>query len=228
MLTKINWSILFLVTMCVCPIQMTYANSERAPQAKTSENPYLIKVKEVQSSISAPTFSNDHWAVHRTIFLENGLYAVRNTTWSQEDEALLETELPFPKEVTIILFSGNLFYLESDNPHRASIAELGIDSAHPFQLPHIVAIDKRKIILNSGLYYGQAAWHYTIELSDGTFLEGVKREPCYDWTVGEEVITVGTKYRPILINKTRVLYRDKGYHTVNETDSLRFATKSTH
>lgn len=213
MLNNIKYNLIFVFLFAMLmSLTQTYASSEKL---------YGYPVKVTNSSVNPPTFSNDQWIAQRTIHFENGLYAVRNTTWEHESEAFREIGNSIPKQVTITYHSGDMFFLESKDPEQSTIAELWIDPQHPFHLPHIMSLNAKRILLGSGPFSGKPAWHYTIELNDGSVWEGVEREQHHGWLAGDEIICIGTKFRPIFINKTRILHRDSGYHKVNREDILR-------
>lgn len=184
-----------------------------------------IKVTNGHTTINSPTFSTHRWAVHRKIHFGNGLYAVRNTTWEQQSEAIREAEVPIPEQIMMISHHRfDLFSLDETQESTGHLAQLWLNEEQLLEFPRIAAIFERLDIINTGPYTGQSAYFYTIELSDGTRWIGTEREPILrhtGWKVGDEIICIGSEYQPVLINKSQIQLRDKEYHKVLRKDILR-------
>lgn len=216
---RINLFFIFVAILLVGANQVVFASPRKAVGfcgTIAFENP-PCKVTHDSSSVTPPNGANDKWTVRRVIYFDNGLYAVRKASYEDKAEADKETEMVVPQNVIITHFGGPLFSLEDSEKHPGQnqsytpLVKLYVDSKHPFQLPHIESLVEKKIVLTRGPFAGHPAYLYVIKLSDGTTWEGIERERWYhwNWEVGEdEIICVGSNYRPVFINKTRVLMKE--------------------
>lgn len=228
MFNKISWNTFFvcLTATLIASTATTFAKTEVIVEGTVYDHHHHVKITNAYNKVTSPTFWSDHWEVRTTLHFENSLYAVSNSSWKHETEALRAVEMAsletFPKKVVIIRSEQNNKFIvlgERDECFYSAV-DLWIDRDHSFhQLPYIVAIIETEEEIHHWLSADQHKYRYTIELSDGTLWlkEGTEKWK-HNWMEGSEIIRVGTGLKPILINKSRVL--SKEHHQVEKDDFL--------